>query len=81
MCFSRKKENNRQILKNVFQESYKHKRLCVGKLIFDDLDDGQDAPADLFRSVTVVVRAYPQHDNLQHQQNKKGNDFRILWII
>lgn len=62
MCFLKKE--NRQILKNAFQESYKHKRLCVGKLIFDDLDDGQDASADLFRSVTMVVRAYPQHNNL-----------------
>lgn len=49
---------------NVSQESYKHKRLCIRKLVFDDLDYGQDASADLFRSVTMIVSAYPQHNNL-----------------
>lgn len=58
------KKKNKLTLGNVSEESYKHKRLCIRELIFDDLDYGQDASADLFWSVTMIVSARPQHNHL-----------------
>lgn len=62
------------------QEPYQHKRLCIRELVLDDLNYGQDAVADLLRIVTMIVRAYPQHNNLENQQNNRIY-FRIMWMI
>lgn len=57
--------------------TYQHKRLCIRELVLDDLNYGQDAVADLLRIVTMIVSAYPQHNNLENQQNNRIF-FRIL---
>lgn len=66
---------------NGSEEPYQHKRLCVRELVLDDLNYGQDAVADLLRTVTMIVSAYPQHNDLENQQNKNRIYFRILWMI
>lgn len=64
LILEKAKYKNKPTLGNVSRASYKHKRPCIRKLVFDDLDYGQDASADLFRSVTMIVGANPQHHNL-----------------
>lgn len=53
------------------KNTYKYKRVGIGKLVLDNLDNSQDASTDLFRSVTVIVSSYPQHYDLQQQTTKQ----------
>lgn len=61
--------SDQQALQDGSQEPYQHKRLCIRELVLDDLNYGQDAVADLLRIVAMIVSAYPQHNNLENQQN------------
>lgn len=66
------------LLRNVLVKTYKYKRVGMGKLVLDDLDNSHDASTDLFRSVSMIVGAYPQDYNLQ-QQKKKVYMTRCHW--
>lgn len=52
------------VLGNVLVKTYKYKRVGMGKLVLDDLDNSHDASTDLFRSVSMIVGTYPQDYNL-----------------
>lgn len=52
------------VLGNVLVKTYKYKRVSMGKLVLDDLDNSHDASTDLFRSVSMIVGTYPQDYNL-----------------
>lgn len=55
-------------LKNASVKTYKYESVGMRKLVLDDLDNSHDASTDLFRSVSMIVGAYPQNDNLQQQK-------------
>lgn len=53
------------------QKTYKYKRVSLGELVLDDLDNSHDASTDLLRTVAMIVSANPEHNNLQQQKRKE----------
>lgn len=52
-------------------QTYKYKRVGVGELVMDELDNLHDTTSNLFSCVTVIVRANPQHHDLEQQRRQK----------
>lgn len=59
----------------------------MGEFVLDYLDNSHYASTDLFSSMTMIVSAYPQHDNLQQQKIKvcMTHEHRVkipgMWIL
>lgn len=84
LSFSTDTQASRSIilpLRNASQKTYKYKGPGMRELVLDDLDNSHDAFADLFGSVTMIVSAYPQHYNLQTNNNKKRTEFMTEHVI
>lgn len=45
-------------------KTYQHKRLSIGELVLDDLDNRHDTATYLLSRVSMIVCTHPQHYNL-----------------